>query len=110
MRAALYFFGACFLVFGASIFYTTNAIVSRIDDVKYLVAQAPVVTKHIKATSEELMVLNEKITASLTRLRAAVPTAIPEAGVSLGKAGANAIRGFADKMSNGGEVEPKSNP
>jgi hypothetical protein len=106
MRGALYFFGVCLLAFALSIAYAVHAVTNGIDNARYVISQVPAATAQIREAVGDLDKVTQKASAASTaireqsaaaaeRLRAAVPTALPQAAATLGKAGATMIRGFA---------------
>jgi hypothetical protein len=105
-NAATYFLGFALLAFAASIFHAVDTISSRINDAKYLVAQVPVVGQHVKeivAEAKEAKVefnaLLDRADVTVKNIKSSVPALVPEAGTKIGEAGANMIKGFADKIS-----------
>jgi hypothetical protein len=117
MRGALYFFGVCLLAFALSIAYAVHAITSGVENAKYVISQVPVATAQIREAVGDLdrvtqkasaasAAIREQSAAAAERLRAAIPSALPEAASTIGKAGATMIRGFAHGIadSDGQEV------
>jgi hypothetical protein len=116
MRAAIYFFGFCLLALALSIAYSVHAITNGVENARYVISQVPVATAKIREAVADLDKVTQKAAAATTairdqsvaaaeRIRVAVPSALPEAASTLGKAGATMIRGFAHGIADGDDKE-----
>lgn len=87
--------GAGLAVFGIGLIAVSVTVSKGIDDARYIVAQAPVVLEQAKSFRVEMEASVEKVERMTARAR----EALPEAGNSLGEAGASALTSFSKRLS-----------
>jgi hypothetical protein len=104
MNYALYFVGASVFALAGAITYATAVIPDTVKDARYVIEQAPVLIDKAQATIDNGRKATVELKAALPTvesLKAALPTGeqTEKLGTTAGKFGANAIKGFADRIS-----------
>lgn len=104
MNYALYFIGASVFALAGAITYATAVIPDTIKDARYVIEQAPVVLDKAQKTIDNGRIATVELKAALPTieaLKAALPSneQTEKLGTTAGKFGANAIKGFADRIS-----------
>ena len=103
MKAALYFLGCCFLVWAAVIWCVVTLFLGAVDDVKLVVAKAPVVIEKAESVVVEIKTATAELRAQVDRALAAVPKVhVPgtEGVRKIGSAGYGAIKSFITPSSS----------
>lgn len=104
MNYALYFVGASVFALAGAITYATAVIPDTVKDARYVIEQAPVVMDKAQKTIDNGRAATVELKAALPTvesLKAALPSSdqTEKLGTTAGKFGANAIKGFADRIS-----------
>lgn len=98
-NAAGYFLGASMLVLSASTVYCVSVVAAKVNDVKSIAERAPALINDVRGLKDDVDHMADRISSSAEKFRTAVPT-LPEAGTKLGEAGANVLKGFADRVAS----------
>jgi hypothetical protein len=108
MKYALYFAGVSIFALAGAIAYATAVLPNTVKDARYVIEQAPFVMEKAQKTIDNGRAATIELKAALPTiesLKSAMPSneQTEQFGTTAGKFGANAIKGFADRISNSTE-------
>ncbi|MBY3150838.1 hypothetical protein HFO56_00145 [Rhizobium laguerreae] len=98
MKAALYFLGLCFLVWAAVIYWVVGLMLGAVDDMKLIIAKAPVVIEKAEALITDIKTATTEFGAQIDRAKVSLPEiTVPNASIvkKYGAAGIDAVKSLA---------------
>ena len=98
-NAAAYFLGTGMLALAGAMCFVTAAVDRRIDDVTALATKAPALIDDVRKIGKDVDAIAARADAAAEHLRASMP-GLPEAGTKIGRAGANVLKGFAERVAD----------
>ncbi|MBY3433019.1 hypothetical protein HFN89_02345 [Rhizobium laguerreae] len=113
MKAALYFLGLCFLVWAAVIYWVVSLMLGAVDDMKLIIAKAPVVIEKAQAVVTDIKTATAEFGAQIDRAKASLPEiVVPNASIvkKYGAAGIDAVKSLARGHEQSASAQQPSAP